>query len=210
MLTSDSVVATALPGGVITAPDAAAVGAGTGPGAGSADLHPIGRSDARPAPSERLPKPRREKSSGRRRYSTMSSKESLSHMRASRRVLWRRNKSSRVRRAGAVDPHRPGPLRYAETPCSPPSRIGPDARLPASPRPDRSGLQRPRRDLAILRAAAAMTYGSSEFTVEVFDGESIRSGRQDRSPCANTTLSIAISTVERGPPIRLRIGTCIA
>src|SRR5580658_8198300 len=92
MLTSDSLVATALAVGAITAPDAAAVGAGAGPGAGSADLHPIGRSDARPAPSEREPKPRRDRSSGRRRYSTMSSKESLSHMAASRRVLRRCDK----------------------------------------------------------------------------------------------------------------------
>src|SRR5271168_4569772 len=82
MLTYDSVVATALAVGATPAPAAAAVGVGTGPGAGSADLHPIGRSDARPAPSEREPKPRRDRSSDRRRYATMSSKESLSHMRA--------------------------------------------------------------------------------------------------------------------------------
>src|SRR5580700_6835713 len=89
MLTSDSVVATALAVGVITASDAAAVGAGTGPGAGSADLHPIGRRDATPAPSEKEPKPRRDRSSGRSRYATMSSKQSLSHMRAIRRALRR-------------------------------------------------------------------------------------------------------------------------
>src|SRR5690242_6122079 len=84
MLTSDSVVT---PAG-----SDAAVGAGTEPGADSEGLHPVGRSDARPAPSERAPKSRRESTSGRGRDATMSSKESPSHMRASRRALGGPNK----------------------------------------------------------------------------------------------------------------------
>jgi hypothetical protein len=79
MLTSASVVATALAGlagGAVAAPGVGAVGAGTA----SVDWHPMGRSDTRPAPSEREPKPRRDRSPERRRYVTMSSKESSSHM----------------------------------------------------------------------------------------------------------------------------------
>ena len=71
-----------------------------------ADLHPIGRSDARPAPSEREPKPRRDRSSERRRYATMSSKESSSHMRASRRALRRANKGAWPTRSTPISSRR--------------------------------------------------------------------------------------------------------
>src|SRR4051812_10050260 len=83
MLTSDSVVVAPALAGVPV--DAAALpdAAGVGDVAGSGGAHPRGRSDARPAPSESEPKVRLDRISWRRRYATMSSKESLSHMRAS-------------------------------------------------------------------------------------------------------------------------------
>src|SRR4051812_49059379 len=82
MLTSDSVVVA--PARVGVPVDAAALpdAAGEGDVAGSAGAHP-GRSDARPAASVSEPKVRLARSSSRRRYATMSSKESSSHMRAS-------------------------------------------------------------------------------------------------------------------------------
>src|SRR5690349_8285857 len=81
MVTSSSVVATAPPAGVPVAalPDAA----GVGEVAGSAGAQATGRRDERPAPSVAEPKARLDRPSRRRRYATMSSKESLSHMRAS-------------------------------------------------------------------------------------------------------------------------------
>src|SRR5277367_625832 len=83
MVTSDSVVAAAPLAGVPV--DAAALpdAAGVGDVAGSAGAHPRGTREARPAPSVSEPKVRLDRSSWRRRYATMSSKESLSHMRAS-------------------------------------------------------------------------------------------------------------------------------
>jgi hypothetical protein len=81
MVTSDSVVAAAPPAGVPG--DAAALPDAAGDVAGSAGAHPRGTRDARPAPIASEPKVRLDRCSWRRRYATMSSKESLSHMRAS-------------------------------------------------------------------------------------------------------------------------------
>ena len=69
-------------------------------GADAADLQ--AGTSAIPAPSERAPKVRRERRSWRMRCATMSSKESSSHMNASRRV-------PRLVNKGAYDPETDAP-----------------------------------------------------------------------------------------------------
>src|ERR1700722_5794862 len=83
MVTSDSVTAAAPPAGAAAVAAALPEAAGVGDVAGSAGAHPRGMRDERPAPSVSEPKMRLDRSSWRRRYATMSSKESLSHMRGS-------------------------------------------------------------------------------------------------------------------------------
>jgi len=156
MLTSDSVVATAPAVGVIAPFDASAVGVGVGAGAGAGDLQPIGRSDAKPAPSERAPKPRRDRRSERRRYATMSSKESLSHMGASRRALRRRNKSEAA--APGATCGSPSWASPASRPTAAPAR----ARRRGSARSHRPGRRVPRPASAVPRRcrSARRTSGS--------------------------------------------------